>query len=116
MANKLHTSWPKGLPTGVITPCKLIWTDTEALPPLNARGWHLVQNPDFNQLILGLGENDIHVARKWLNRLQLLGQTENILLSFDKTDIQLYRPVCTFFTDTEITLHYLHKAVQNSIM
>lgn len=116
MVNKLHLSWPAGLAPAVTTACKLIDTNKQPLAPLNAKQWFLTQNPDFNRLILVLADNDVRVAKRWINKLQLLGQPDNIILSFDKTDIQLYRPVCTFFTNTEITLHYLHKAVQNSIM
>lgn len=116
MANKLHTVWPEDLPKTVKKQFKLMHRSDKPLPSLSANQWYLVQNPDFNKLIVILENNDVRIVRKWVNKLQLLGQSDDLILSFGKTDILLPRPVCTAFNETELTLHYLHKGVQVSIM
>ena len=116
MANKLYLTWPSDLPKNALKQFKLIHKGIKPLADLNASQWYLTQNPDFNGLIVVLDNNDVRLVRKWINKLQLLGQADDFILSFGKTDILLVRPVCTAFTATEMTLHYLHNGVQINIM
>lgn len=116
MANKLYTQWPADLPKSANKHSRLLHKQENSLPSLNITHWHLVQNPDFNKLILVMDNNDVRLVRKWVNSLQMLGQSADLILSIDQTDILITRPVLTSILPTELTLHYLHNGAEVRIM
>jgi len=78
------------------------------LPQLICEQWELDSNPEFNVLILQPRATMQSLARRWVQKFQILGHTHDILAMLSPQPVQLYRPVCTDSGKAYLCLHYLY--------
>jgi len=78
------------------------------LPQLICEQWEFDSNLEFNTLILQPSSALQSLARRWVQKFQILGHTHDMLAMFPKQPVQLYRPVCVDSGKAYLCLHYLH--------
>jgi hypothetical protein len=107
---------------------EVIWPDTKKVsgrpcfcqvraPATNLRilqcdGWELVQNPEFNHLVLKLKPGVKRTAEKWGEYFSVLGQDQNVIVKTYRFEVLLHRPICTWFDKYRLGFHYLHASPQ----
>ena len=79
------------------------------LSDLVCNGWHCALNPEFNCLSLNLMAGQRKSLHHWVQKFSMLGHEHCILVKLPKTEVLLYRPICTQASEDYLCFHYLNR-------
>ena len=104
------TAWPL---TMQISRCRQKATlqdlSSKGLSNLVCNGWHCSLNPEFNCLSLNLVAGQRQSLHHWVQKFGMLGHENCLVVQLPKTQVLLYRPMCTTNSEDYICFHYLNR-------
>lgn len=104
------TAWPVSMQ---ISRCRQKATlqdiSSKGLSDLVCNGWHCNLNPEFNCLSVNLVAGQRKSLCHWIKKFSMLGHEHCILVQLPKTEVLLYRPVCTQASEDYLCFHYLNR-------
>lgn len=81
----------------------------KGLSDLVCADWHCSLNPEFNRLAFNLVAGQRQSLHYWVKKFGMLGHENCLVVQLPKTQVLLYRPVCTTNGDDYICFHYLNR-------
>lgn len=104
------TVWPASLQVSRNNQrATLLDTSPKPLSELLCRGWRCSLNPEFNCLYVDLLPGQRRSMHYWVKRFGMLGHEHCLLARLPRTQVLLYRPVCTYSGEDSLCFHYLNR-------